>query len=197
MDTRIYFFGDSLVNGTGDPDCLGWVGRICAAARQKGLDITCYNLGIRRDTSADILGRWRREADLRLPAGMACRLVFSFGTNDCVFENGSRRVPPAQTVTNAHATLVAAVAYAPTLMIGPAPIFEPAVNDRIQALVPELAAVCDAIGVPFLDVFGPLASSSTWMLEVAQGDGAHPGCQGYQELASLVNDWPRWHAWLA
>ncbi|HZC55143.1 MAG TPA: hypothetical protein VE396_03730 [Xanthobacteraceae bacterium] len=29
---RICFFGDSMVNGTGDDACLGWVGRICAAA---------------------------------------------------------------------------------------------------------------------------------------------------------------------
>jgi lysophospholipase L1-like esterase len=61
---RICFFGDSIVNGTGDPDCLGWVGRVCGAARKSGVDLTSYNLGIRRDTSADILRRWRREAEL-------------------------------------------------------------------------------------------------------------------------------------
>jgi acyl-CoA thioesterase I len=197
MDTRICFFGDSLVNGTGDPDCLGWVGRICAAARQKGLDVTCYNLGIRRDTSAGILGRWRRESDARLPAKTARRLVFSFGANDCIFEDGLPRVQPAQTVANARAMLAAAVAYAPTVMIGPAPISEPAVNDRIQALVPALGAACREREVPFLDVFGPLKSSSAWLREVAQGDGAHPGRQGYAELASLVTEWPAWWAWLA
>jgi hypothetical protein len=51
---RICFVGDSLVNGTGDPVGLGWVGRACAAARRRGHEVTCYNLGIRRDTSADI-----------------------------------------------------------------------------------------------------------------------------------------------
>jgi lysophospholipase L1-like esterase len=196
MDTRICFFGDSLVNGTGDPDCLGWVGSICAAARQMGLDLTCYNLGIRRDTSADILARWRREADARLPAETARRLVFSFGANDCIFEDGLRRVQPTQTVANARAMLAAAVAYAPTVMIGPAPTSETAVNDRIQALVPALGAVCHELRVPFLDVFGPLMSSSAWMREVAHGDGAHPGRGGYEELAALVEGWATWRAWL-
>jgi lysophospholipase L1-like esterase len=196
MDVRICFFGDSLVNGTGDPDCRGWVGRVCAAARQEGLDITCYNLGIRRDTSADILGRWRREADMRLPAGMAHRLVFSFGANDYIFENGCRRVQPGDSVSNAHAILAAAVAYVPTLMISPAPLSETAVNNRIQALVPALGAVCQDLGVPFLDVFGPLASSSTWMQEITQGDGAHPGRRAYEELAALVARSPGWRAWL-
>lgn len=76
---RLCFFGDSFVNGTGDDDCLGWVGRLCAAERRVGRDLTVYNLGVRRDTSDDILRRWRREAEARLPPGCGGRLVFSFG----------------------------------------------------------------------------------------------------------------------
>ena len=41
---RICFFGDSFVNGTGDDDCRGWPGRLCAEARQRGCDVTLYNL---------------------------------------------------------------------------------------------------------------------------------------------------------
>ena len=193
---RICFFGDSIVNGTGDPDCLGWVGRVCAAARRGGVDVTSYNLGIRRDTSADILSRWRREAELRLPAEHARRLVFSFGVNDCILENGTRRVPRVQTLSNARAILGAAAAYAPTLMIGPAPIAEADVNERVRELIPALSTACHELRVPFLDVFDRLKASSTWMQEIAQGDGAHPGRGGYQELAALVNGWPEWRAWL-
>jgi lysophospholipase L1-like esterase len=196
MHMRICFFGDSIVNGTGDPDCLGWVGRVCAAARQGGVDITSYNLGIRRDASADILGRWRREAELRLPAEHPRRLVFSFGVNDCIQENGACRVPGAQTISNARAILGTAAAYAPTLMIGPAPIAEAEVNARVQELIPALRAVCHALGVPFLDVFDRLEASSIWMREIAEGDGAHPGRHGYEALAALVNGWAEWRAWL-
>jgi len=57
---RICFVGDSFVNGTGDPEYLGWTGIICAVTRSWGYDITYYNLGIRRETSADILARWGR-----------------------------------------------------------------------------------------------------------------------------------------
>jgi acyl-CoA thioesterase I len=197
MPVRICFFGDSIVNGTGDPDCLGWVGRVCAAARQQGVDVTSYNLGVRRDTSTDILRRWRQEADTRLPSWNSRRLVFSFGVNDCISENGGCRVQLFHTVSNAQAILAAAVAYAPTVMIGPAPISETDVNNRVRELIPALSAACHEHGVPFLDVFDRLKSSSAWMREVAQGDGAHPGQQGYEELASLVNGWPDWRAWLA
>jgi hypothetical protein len=41
-DIRICFIGDSFVNGTGDPLCLGWSGRVCATAIQMGYPITYY-----------------------------------------------------------------------------------------------------------------------------------------------------------
>ena len=56
-DLRICFVGDSFVNGTGDETKLGWTGRVCAAleVNNPDLEITFYNLGIRRDTTEDIL----------------------------------------------------------------------------------------------------------------------------------------------
>ena len=53
-------------------------------------------------------------------------------------------------------------------MIGPAPIAEADVNARVQELIPALRAACQALGVPFLDVFDRLKSSSTWMQEIAR-----------------------------
>jgi lysophospholipase L1-like esterase len=79
---RICFVGDSFVNGTGDPECLGWAGRICAVARREGYDITYYNLGVRRETSADIKSRWQNEVTCRLSQGEYGRIIFSFGVND-------------------------------------------------------------------------------------------------------------------
>src|ERR1044071_4238499 len=103
---RICFIGDSYVNGTGDDDCLGWTGRICAAARQRGCDITYYNLGVRRDTSGEIAERWEREARARLAPDQDGRLVFSFGVNDCVFvEPRQTRVPEAASLANARRIL--------------------------------------------------------------------------------------------
>ena len=66
-EVRICFVGDSFVNGTGDPECLGWTGRICVYANKKGYDITYYNLGIRRDTSTELRQALVKEVSLRLP----------------------------------------------------------------------------------------------------------------------------------
>ena len=59
---RILAFGDSFVAGVGDPAHQGWLGRALAGRPE----VTVYNLGVRGDTSADILRRWAAE-DARVP----------------------------------------------------------------------------------------------------------------------------------
>ncbi|MBC7950579.1 MAG: lipase [Rhodospirillaceae bacterium] len=189
---RICFLGDSFINGTGDPHCLGWVGRVSAQARASGCDVTCYNLGIRRNTSQDIAARWQAEAALRLPPEIAGMLVFSFGVNDCCDEDGCRRVAPEASVATTRSILSEAVRHRPTLMVGPPPIAAPDINHRIAALSQALSNVCRDMGVPFLDAFTPLSANPVWMHETDTGDGAHPGAGGYDALTALVSAWPDW-----
>lgn len=197
-DVRICFFGDSFVNGTGDDDCLGWVGRICAAARCRGLDLTSYNLGVRRDTSADIAERWRREAEARLPPQFDGRLVFSFGSNDCASEpDGAPRLDFDQVLAYAETILAEAREWRTTLMVGPPPIQDdgPA-SRRIDLLSSELASLCRRLGVPYFDAFRVVSVSARWRDEAAAGDGAHPNRHGYAELAEALDRWPVWRHWL-
>ncbi len=193
---RIAFVGDSFVNGTGDPDALGWVGRAAASAWRRGHDVTVYNLGIRRDTSTDIAARWRTETARRLPPPPTAALVFSFGANDSVIEDGTSRVPLQTTLDNARTILAAAHAIAPTLMLGPLPIDDAAVNANIAELDTALAPLCDQLTIPYLQVFAPMHASGIWRTEARAGDGAHPAAAGYTALANLVDQWPAWRSWL-
>ncbi len=190
---RICFVGDSFVNGTGDPECLGWAGRLCAAARRRGHDLTYYNLGVRRDTSADVAARWSEEAARRLPPEHDPRLVFSFGVNDTTPEGDGTRVPAADSAANLRRVLAAAKGTYPVLFIGPPPVADPDQYGRIGALSRGFAVVCREAGVPCLPVCSSL--SGTWMREAAAGDGAHPGAGGYAELAGLVGAWEGWRRW--
>lgn len=194
---RICFFGDSMVNGTGDDAALGWVGRACAAARRGGRDVTGYNLGIRRDTSADVRARWRREAEARLPAAHDGRLVFSFGANDCCLgEDGAVRVAPEGSVTNAEAILAGALAWTSVLMVGPVPVVDDATARRVMALDAAYAALCARTGVAYLPVAGMVGASGVWAREVAAGDGAHPNEGGYGLVAEAVMQWDAWRRWV-
>jgi lysophospholipase L1-like esterase len=196
---RICFFGDSFVNGTGDDDGLGWVGRLVARARQAGRDVTGYNLGIRGNGSADVAARWKGEASLRLPSGCDGRLVFSFGANDGASNevDGGPRVAPAESLAHAEATLRAAQRWLPTLMVGPGVIAsDREATARICALSAEYAKLCERIGVPYLAICELLLASPTWCEEAVSGDGAHPNRGGYAIVADAVSRWHPWRAWV-
>ena len=195
-DLRVCFVGDSFVAGVGDPEHLGWVGRVAARSHQMGQPLTAYVLGVRRQTSRDVAGRWRAECAARLPDGCDGRVVLSLGVNDTTVEGGATRVAAVDSV-DFLARILTGVRQAgwSVLMVGPPPVADSDQNERIAGLEASFSAVCDAAAVNFVPVFHHLAADQVWMREVADGDGAHPGAQGYQQLADLV--WPRWYAWTA
>jgi lysophospholipase L1-like esterase len=190
------FVGDSFVNGTGDPACLGWAGRVCVAAQQQGHEVTYYNLGIRRQTSRDIAERWQAEVAARLPAACDGRIVFSFGVNDITLEEGKERVALDESIEHTRRILLAARSLFPTLMVGPPPVLEEERNQRIARLSEQLAQVAAALEIPYLEVFAPLQHVRAWKEEIASNDGSHPRAAGYAALAHLIEAWSAWRAWL-
>ncbi len=190
---RICFVGESFVNGTGDPECLGWTGRICVDANKKGYEITYYNLGVRRETSTELKKRWLQEVSYRLPQEYDGRVVFSFGVNDTTIENGKTRVEFAESITNAREILSKCKQLYPTLMVSPAPVIDKEQNLRIADLSKHFALICREINVPYLDAFPLLENSKIWMDEAKAYDGAHPRVAGYTIFAKIVQNW---HAWL-
>jgi lysophospholipase L1-like esterase len=193
---HICFVGDSFVNGTGDPDYLGWTGRICRTARKKDIDITYYNLGIRRNTSTDIAVRWLEEVSRRLPEGCNGKAVFSFGVNDTTIEEGKARIKFQDSIENTFKILADAKLLFPVLMVSPPPVPECEQNLRVAELSAQFGSVCRQLDVPYLDVFHPLQASTVWLKEAAANDGYHPGLAGYSEFARLVENWSSWLSWI-
>lgn len=189
---RICFFGESFVNGAGDPECLGWAGRICVDANRKGYDITYYNLGVRRETSAELKVRWLREVTSRLPKEYDGRIVFSFGVNDTTLENGKTRVEVTESIANTRTILSEAQQLYPVLMVGPPPCTDKEQNQRIADLSKQFAMVGNELNVPYLDVFPILERSNIWIEEARANDGAHPRAAGYAEFAQIVQNWEAW-----
>ena len=189
---RICFVGDSIVNGTGDPEYLGWVGRVLRDERTRRTELTGYNLGIRRDTSAQIRARWNEEVTQRLPAEFEGRVVFSFGGNDCVQE-----VTPAASLANSAAILGEAKARWPVFMIGPTPMVSAEACKRVEHLDGAFSELCVSMAVPYLSVFDALMATPLWLDEAGAGDGAHPGAGGYGRFAEIVLASPAWRRWMA
>ncbi|MBS0521193.1 MAG: hypothetical protein JSR90_21005 [Proteobacteria bacterium] len=188
---RVCFVGDSMVNGTGDPAYLGWVGRVLQDERIRRAELTGYNLGIRRDRSDQIRARWKAEVEARLPSEFEGRVVFSFGANDAVQE-----VPPSVTLRHAEAILSEAKARWPVFMVGVVPLPDEKARVRIRALDQALAMLCDRLTVPFVSVFDGLMATSVWVDEARAGDGAHPGAGGYGRMAELILTSDVWRRWI-
>ena len=195
-DVRVLFFGDSLVAGVGDRAGTGWVGRLVAGAFDRALPVTAYNLGIRRETSADVLARWPVELAPRLTDVADCRVVFSFGANDTTWDGGRARVDPAASVAHLEAVLAEARRRSlPVLVVGPPPIDDDAQQQRIVALSAAFGEASHRHDMPYVGLADILHPSTTWQRELTGGDGAHPGAAGYALIAGIVM--PAWLEWLA
>lgn len=195
MSIRVCFIGDSFVQGIGDPECRGWVGRVLQAT---GADVTGFNLGIRRDTSEDILCRCWQEVGARTLPDADNRLVVSFGSNDMIEEDGRVRVDPARCLANLASILDESGRRGmATLIVGPPPVIDAGEGHlgRVSALADEMAALCRERHVPFTATTRHLANDSSWTGEALAGDGAHPGSGGYRKLADIVLAGP-WRAWI-
>ncbi len=204
---RVCFIGDSITNGTGDTGFLGWPGRLCAAEVDAGHNLTDYNLGIRGDTSADIVPRWHDEVAARLSPLLHCAIVFNFGINDATEENGEIRVSMGQSIKNARALLSEAKLMHSTLWIGPS-----AVDDSRMPLMTETGetrdkrnartadynlgfkALADELDVPYLDMLAKTINDADW--HGLLSDGLHPGPAGHQKMAEIVMGWIGWRALL-
>jgi lysophospholipase L1-like esterase len=196
VDTRICFIGDSFVNGTGDPQMLGWAGRLCVLAQQPEQDITYYNLGIRRNTSTDILQRWN-EIALRQQPDCDNRIVLSCGVNDTVFENGNLRVNLDTSIQNIQKLLVLMQKIpspkdATGLVIGPPPVNDDQQNQRIQTLSNAMQIETEKAGLPFIPLFDTLVQDQAYLTEIAQNDGAHPTSTGYDKMTQLILQSGKW-----
>lgn len=193
-DVRLCFIGDSFVAGAGDPEHRGWVGRLLTDPIP-GVVLTGYNLGVRGNTSSEVLARWGQEVLPRLRTAPLGGLVISFGVNDTAPPHRSTH-PTPRSLTHLDQLLIqAGAAGYPTLVVGPPPVADPEHNRRTVALDRAYAGLCAHRGTCYVPVIGDLLHDEVWAREVTQGDGAHPSAAGYTRLADLVR--PTWHHWLS
>lgn len=190
-DIALVFIGDSYVAGYGDPKGLGWVSRVVGRTEHPDVDVTAYQLGVRGDSSADVLSRWRTECPPRWKGRSEKRLVVAVGHNDAesCMTTARVRLNLANILDDAAASGVAVFA------VGPPPTLDDELNGRLEIVVAAQADVCARRGVPYVDCYRPLVGHEQWRSDLgATGDGVHPGQAGYGLIAWLVlhGGWDHW-----
>ena len=200
MSPRIFFIGDSFTHGTGDPEGLGWIGRVCAQAMTQGKDLTGYNLGVRGDTTYLIQQRWQPEVQCRIAETALVGFVFSFGANDVNLdgETGRPRVCLTDSLIYAQRILRQAEQMGPVLMVESPPIADDAAaNQRLIELNQQIADLCNTLAIPHIPTCTALLNNSVWVEEAIANDGAHPRAEGYKALAKIILGSKQWPQWLA
>jgi lysophospholipase L1-like esterase len=190
-DVGIVFVGASLVAGVGDPKGQGWVSRVVGRTHHADLELTAYNLGVRGDTTADVLGRWKAECEPRWRGRAEKRLVVSVGGNDAAtgVTLARHRLNLANILDDAASAGIG------TFVVSPPPGDDEELNAKLDVLVEAQADVCARRGVPFVDCFRPLLGHEQWQSDLAASKVPHhPGQAGYGLIAWLVlhNGWYDW-----
>ena len=189
-DIALVFIGDAYVAGYGDPKGVGWVSRVVGRTEHPDVDITPYQLGVRDESSADVLARWRTECPARWKGRSEKRLVVAVGHNDAVNGMSTARVRLnlANILDDAAASGVAAFA------VGPPPTLDADLNARLEIVVEAQADVCSRRGVPYVDCFRPLIGHEQWLSDLGATGTVYPGQAGYALIAWLVlhGGWDQW-----
>ncbi|WP_114907157.1 GDSL-type esterase/lipase family protein [Ornithinimicrobium murale] len=190
-DIGLCFVGDGFVAGYGDPKALGWVSRVVGRSPVADADLTAYNLGVRGESSADVMTRWRGECAPRWSGRSERRLVVGVGATDIAagITTARSRLNLANILDEATTTGIG------TFVVGPTPTLDAEVNQRLEVLADAQADVCARRSVPYVDCFHPLRDHDQWQSDLAAGDGVHPGQAGYGLMAWLVLH-ANWQGWL-
>src|SRR5664279_3585424 len=192
--THVFFVGDELTAGHGDPKALGWTGRVAARTLPLAPDLRFHTLAVPGETTGELTARWDDEALRRIGEGgvgnTSNAVLFAVGRHDVV-----RGVSPTMTRLNIANALDRAKALGfRTMLAGPPPGL-PEHNDSIA----ELSALCEESAarraVPYVDMYGPLARHEQWLADINMGDDDLPRQAGYGLMAWLVLH-SAWHEWL-
>lgn len=192
-DLRVCFLGDSFTLGTGDDDGLGWVGRVHALERGRGFDLTSYNLGIRGQTGAEIADRAPYEVEQRL-AGKGDRraVVAAFGSNDIYLDR-----PIEETASALERIIRWAGGQGFSVFAVGAPHAPEPELDALRALRNvNMEETARRLGAPYLDIRERVADWRPWHRGAMEGDGVHPGAEGYAAVAAVFAGWAPWRRWL-
>ena len=187
---NVFFVGDELVCGKGDPKALGWTGRVAARTLPADETLTFHELAVPGETTSEMAARWRGEVVRRVTTREPSAIVFAVGRHDA-----RKSVSSSMTRLNLADSLDKAKEMGFRVMVvGPPPGAA-----RENEAIAELAAVAEDAAerrdVPYIDTYGPLAAHAQWLTDMESGESGLPGQAGYGLMAWLVLH-SQWRVWL-
>ena len=183
---QFFFFGDSITLGVGDQNFTGWptvLAQMLAAQGAIAQPDTIYNLGARKNSSADIAARWHQEFTRRHIEGTEACFIFCFGTVDMAAPKGQLNLPVGESAANARTILSEALQSGRVLLVSPPPVADTEHSARLETLCSAYAAICAELGIPFADLFHAI-NDPAFLQDLS--DSVHPGAEGNRRIAAAL-----------
>ena len=127
-----------------------WVGRVAARTPPStGVALTLYSLGVRGQSTEDVVVRMPLEVSPRFARGDEHGVVLAVGMADAFATVPSRGRPPRWSSDSRPADVR-------RLVVGAPPVGPPEVRERLAALDTAFARVCERLDVPYVSTYAPL-----------------------------------------
>ncbi len=178
---NIFFVGDELVGGKGDPKALGWTGRVAARTVTDDVPLTIHELAVPGETTSEMSGRWQDEVLRRVKTREPSAVVFAVGRHDA-----RRNISHTMTKLNLSTAIdqVTAMGFA-CIIVGPPPSI-PSENERISELAATVEDAAKRRKTAYVDMFSPLVAHEQWLTDMSTSRDGLPGQAGYGLMAWLV-----------
>ncbi len=195
----LIFIGDSLTQGVGDEEGLGWVGRLANRINQTR-ELTWYNLGVRGNTTLELSRRAEQEIRARILPDNEIWVLLCIGTNDASLCDGVPRIPHERSLKLIERVIDQLTPLARIFWLGPIAVAKSDLQvehhhmqfrfetSKVATLNQAFALVAQERNIPYLDLIE--ASKALDFAAHQTADGIHPRASGYQALYEQISQWP-------
>lgn len=193
-----YFFGDSITLGVNVLEDDTWTCLLNASMKSHGLPIppsTFYYLGVRKNSTKDIIERFLPEFKARNLIGSEPYFVFMFGTVDTASVNDNTVLSMEESKKYMQNLLTSAKEYGKCIFVSPPPVLNEEHNERIKELVKEQIKICDTLKIPYVDVHSALKDNLIFSQDLI--DGVHPQEMGNTSIYDIIWQSEAFQAWMS
>ncbi len=186
---NICIFGDSIAWGMNDLEKGGWAERLKMYYLGKDDDARIYNLGVRSDTTANVLERFESEVSSR----KSDTLIFAIGINDTKYTDTTNLDASLKKFTDNILQITQKVKKITThiIIVGLTRVDESKTNptpwdgttcfsnEVIEKYDSELKKHCDKEKMQYIEIKNVLSNNDL-------DDGLHPNAEGHEKMFQKI-----------
>ena len=184
-----YFLGDSITLGVNVAPQDNFVNTIYHGILQKFPEkfplppTTLYNLGVRKNSTKNILDRFDKEfQDRNIPNSQAY-FILMCGVVDMAMPQNTTVLSLDESKKYFKELLINAKEKGKVFVVNPSPVSNEEHKNRIASLIPEQEKICQELQIPYINIFNEL-NSQEFLQDLK--DGIHPSQKGNAIIANKI-----------